>query len=303
MQGSGLPITALGLINTWTNRPFGANDAGVTIDVSGVVSFRVRSPRAVAIPNPSCCLPRTALRPTSMSRSIFRREQRTTEIEPSGDVFVQAEGGTSSNGSASPRSMEPLSSRAPWDHSVTLENRWTNAPFSTDQSGVTVDTAGVVRFQGGDHHQRLQCGAIHLASCLPTDDGECSFRSTCAVRRTDTCRSPRTEPSPLKQRAGPIQTAVLHLAGWGLVRAGLLWDHSVDSRESLDRRALSREQCGRDERLGSNEFQGAIATAGSTSEPLLLPRRTVRQQTSMSPSISSVGPTDIWRSSRPAMYW
>ena len=82
---------------------------------------------------------------------------------------------------------------------LTLLNGWTNAPYRTADAGVS-EANGVVSFQGAI--DTTGSDAVPFIFLLRSDRRRTyTSRSICAVRRTDDCRSTRTERSRLKPKA------------------------------------------------------------------------------------------------------
>jgi hypothetical protein len=140
-----VPLT---LINGWTNAPFGTSIATVE-EVSGIVQFRgaiaTSGTNAEPFTLPLSLSPATEVYiPIDLCNATNGR----LLIEPTGAVFVQAEGGTFSNAqcftSLDGASFSPNSTGFT---ALPLINGWTNAPFSTSNAAAKLIN-GIVHFEG-----------------------------------------------------------------------------------------------------------------------------------------------------------
>jgi hypothetical protein len=141
-------FTPLTLQNGWTNAPFSTSNAAVRT-ISGIVHFKGAIATTGANPVPFT-LP-AAFRPVKqviIPVDLCSATNGRLDIQPTGVVTVEAEGGTFSNAQCftsldgasfakSASSFTPLA----------LQNGWTNAPFSTSNAAVRV-ISGIVHFKG-----------------------------------------------------------------------------------------------------------------------------------------------------------
>jgi hypothetical protein len=140
--------TALKLHNGWTGEPFGTAKPAVRL-ISGIV--RLKGAIATTGSNPVAFTLPAAYRP---ARPVFvpvsqcNATSGRLQIEPTGVVTVQAEGGAFSNAACftsldgvsfarSARSFTPL----------TLQNGWFNSPFGTSAPGIRA-ISGVIYLKG-----------------------------------------------------------------------------------------------------------------------------------------------------------
>jgi len=140
-----VPLT---LINGWTNDPFGTSVATVE-EVSGIVQFRgaiaTSGTNAEPFTLPLSLSPATDVYiPIDLCNATNGR----LLIEPTGAVFVQAEGGTFSDAqcftSLDGASFSPNNTGFT---ALPLINGWTNAPFSTSNAAAKLIN-GIVHFEG-----------------------------------------------------------------------------------------------------------------------------------------------------------
>ncbi|HLW84626.1 MAG TPA: hypothetical protein VKR60_05375 [Candidatus Sulfotelmatobacter sp.] len=140
--------TPLTLINGWTNAPFSTSIATAE-EVSGIVQFRGAIATTGTNAEPFTLPP--ALSPATevyIPIDLCNANNGRLQIEPNGDVFVEAEGGTFSNAqcfTSLDGASFALSSSG--FTALTLINGWTNAPFSTSNAEVAVIN-GAVHFKG-----------------------------------------------------------------------------------------------------------------------------------------------------------
>jgi len=139
---------ALTLINGWTNAPFGTSNATVKV-VNGIVHFK--GAIATTGTNPQPFVLPTQFRPLTnvyVPVDLCNATNGRLDIQPTGAVTVEAEGGTFSNAQCftsldgawfapKPAGFKPL----------TLINGWTNAPFSTSNAEAE-NAYGLVYFKG-----------------------------------------------------------------------------------------------------------------------------------------------------------
>jgi hypothetical protein len=141
-------FTALTLENGWTNAPFSTRNVAVKND-GGIIRFEgamaTSGTNATAFNLPAGFRPATDVYvPVDLCDSTKGR----IRIQPSGDVDVEPE--TSFSNAQCFTSLEgaTFAINPSGYTSVTLENGWTNAPFSTRSVAVRNDNNGVVHFQG-----------------------------------------------------------------------------------------------------------------------------------------------------------
>ncbi len=140
--------TPLTLQNGWTNAPFGTSSAAVRT-ISGIVHFKgaiaTGGTNPVPFTLPAAFRPATrVLIPVDLCNATNGR----LDIQPTGVVTVEAEGGTFSNAACftsldGASFAKSASSYTP----LTLQNGWTNAPFSTSNAAVRT-ISGIVHFKG-----------------------------------------------------------------------------------------------------------------------------------------------------------
>lgn len=141
-------FTSLTLQNGWTNAPFSTRNAAVR-NVSGIVRFQgaiaTGGTNAVPFTLPSSFRPSTA---TYVPIDLCNATKGRLYIQSNGTVTVQAENGTFSNAQCF-TSLEGASFArdASGFTSLSLQNGWTNAPFSTRNARIK-NVSGVVRFEG-----------------------------------------------------------------------------------------------------------------------------------------------------------
>lgn len=139
---------ALTLENGWTNSPFGTRSAGAEV-VSGVVHLKGAIATAGTNPVPFT-LPK-AFRPAGevyVKVDLCDATNGRLQIEPTGVVIVQAQGGAFSN-AACFTSLDSVSYAAGTSGftALTLKNGWTNSPFGTRGAAVA-NINGIVRLEG-----------------------------------------------------------------------------------------------------------------------------------------------------------
>jgi hypothetical protein len=141
-------FTSLTLLNGWTNAPFGTEVAAFS-NASGIVQLKGGIATA-GTSNAPFVLP-VGSRPSStvyVPADQFIANAGRLAIDTAGNVTVEDEGGGFTNG-ASFTSLEGVSFAL--DSSgftpLTLQNGWTNAPFSTRNAAVKND-GGLIRFEG-----------------------------------------------------------------------------------------------------------------------------------------------------------
>jgi hypothetical protein len=132
--GSFLPVT---LQNGWTNGPFGTANAGYK-NVNGIV--HLMGAIATAGTNPVAFTLPVGFRPPAAAYvpvDLCGATNGRLFIAPTGVVTVEAEGGTFSNAQCF-TSLEGASFTAnpTFYTALTLQNGWTNAPFSTSNAAV-----------------------------------------------------------------------------------------------------------------------------------------------------------------------
>jgi hypothetical protein len=140
--------TPLTLQNGWTNSPFGTSAAAVHT-ISGIVHFKGAIATTGSNPVPFT-LP-AAFRPASVvfvPVDLCNATNGRLQIEPTGMVTVEAEGGTFSN-AACFTSLDGVSfaKSASSFTPLTLQNGWTNSPFGTSAAEVHT-ISGIVHFKG-----------------------------------------------------------------------------------------------------------------------------------------------------------
>ena len=140
-----MPLT---LVNGWTNAPFGTSRATVE-EVQGIV--QLRGAIATAGTNPVPFTLPAGFRPTTdvyIPIDLCNATNGRLHITPTGVTDVEAEGGTFSNAqcftSLDGASFAPKTGGFT---ALTLQNGWTNAPFSTSNAAVE-KIFGIVHFKG-----------------------------------------------------------------------------------------------------------------------------------------------------------
>jgi hypothetical protein len=140
--------TSVTLQNGWTGAPFGTSAPAVRT-ISGIVHFKGAIATTGTNPVPFT-LP-AAFRPTSavfVAVDLCNTTNGRLQIEPTGVVTVQAEGGAFSNAACftsldGASFAKSASSFTP----LTLQNGWTGAPFGTSAPAVRT-ISGIVQFKG-----------------------------------------------------------------------------------------------------------------------------------------------------------
>ena len=140
--------TALTLQNGWTNSPFGTAAAAVRT-ISGIVHFEGAIATTGSNPVPFT-LP-AAFRPASVvfvPVDLCDATNGRLQIEPSGVVTVQAEGGTFSN-AACFTALDGVSfaKSASLFTPLALQNGWTSSPFGTSSPAVRT-ISGIIHLKG-----------------------------------------------------------------------------------------------------------------------------------------------------------
>ncbi len=140
--------TPLTLQNGWTTSPFGTSVAAVRT-ISGIVHFKGAIATTGTNPVPFT-LP-TAFRPAAVVDvpvDLCNAANGRLQIEPTGAVTVEAEGGAFSN-AACFTSLDgvSLAKSASSFTPLTLQNGWTTSPFGTSAAAVRT-ISGIVHFKG-----------------------------------------------------------------------------------------------------------------------------------------------------------
>jgi hypothetical protein len=141
-------VTPLTLQNGWTSAPFGTSAPAVDT-ISGIVHFKGAIATTGTNPVPFT-LP-TGFRPASVvfvPVDLCNATNGRLQIEPTGVVTVEAEGGAFSNAACftsldGASFAKSASSFTP----LTLQNGWTSAPFGTSVPAVRT-ISGIVHFKG-----------------------------------------------------------------------------------------------------------------------------------------------------------
>ena len=141
-------FTALTLQNGWFNSPFGTS-APAARTISGITHLKGAIATSGSNPVPFT-LP-AAFRPASVvfvPVDLCTATNGRLQIEPTGVVSVQAEGGAFSN-AACFTSLDGVSfaKSASSFTPLTLQNGWTNSPFGTSAAAVRT-ISGIVHFKG-----------------------------------------------------------------------------------------------------------------------------------------------------------
>src|SRR5580704_14429236 len=147
-QATTITLTPLTLVNGWTNAPFGTSNAAVTT-VSGIV--QLKGAIATTGTNPVPFTLPSAFRPASVvfvPVDLCTSTNGRLQIEPTGVVTIQAEGGAFSNAACftsldGASFAKSASSFTP----LTLQNGWTGAPFGTSARAVRT-ISGIVHLKG-----------------------------------------------------------------------------------------------------------------------------------------------------------
>jgi hypothetical protein len=140
--------TPLTLQNGWTSSPFGTSAAAVST-ISGIVHFKGAIATTGTNPVPFT-LP-AAFRPASVvfvAVDLCNATNGRLQIEPTGVVTVEAEGGAFSNAACftsldGASFAKSASSFTP----LTLQNGWTSSPFGTSAAAVRA-ISGIVHLKG-----------------------------------------------------------------------------------------------------------------------------------------------------------
>ena len=140
--------TALTLQNGWTNSPFGTSAAAART-ISGIV--HLKGAIATTGTNPVPFTLPTAFRPATavfVPVDLCNATNGRLQIEPTGVVTAEAEGGAFSN-AACFTSLDGVSfaKSATSFTPLTLQNGWTNSPFGTSAPAVRT-ISGIVHLKG-----------------------------------------------------------------------------------------------------------------------------------------------------------
>jgi hypothetical protein len=141
-------FTNLTLLNGWTAGPFGTGGPSVA-NIGGIVHFRGAIATSGANPEPFV-LP-ASFRPAVnvfVPVDLCNATNGRLDIQPSGVVNVEAEGGTFANAQCF-TSLDGVTFAlsATGFTGLTLQNGWTGAPFGTSSPAVR-NISGIVRFKG-----------------------------------------------------------------------------------------------------------------------------------------------------------
>jgi hypothetical protein len=159
---SSTSFKALTLQNGWTNGPFSTSNAAARltngiVHLKGAISTFGSNAQPFVLP--------TEFRPASevfVKVDMCNATNGRLQIDPSGTVTVEAEGGTFSN-AACFTSLDGVSfaTSATSFTPLTLQNGWTNAPFSTANAAAE-DIDGIVHLEGA-----IASGTSNVAFTLP----------------------------------------------------------------------------------------------------------------------------------------
>jgi len=140
--------TPLTLINGWTNASFFSTSIATVEEVSGIVQFRGAIANGTS--NEPFTMPPSLIPATEVyiPLDLFGAANGRLVIEPTGDVFIDAEGEVFSN-AQNFTSLDGASFAltSTGFTPLTLINGWTNAPFGTSNAAVQVIN-GAVHFKG-----------------------------------------------------------------------------------------------------------------------------------------------------------
>ena len=262
------PLT---LINGWSNAPFGTSIATVE-EVSGIVQFRgaisTTGTNIEPFTLPASLSPATEVYiPIDLCNATNGRLQ----IEPTGDVFVEAEGGTFSNAqcftSLDGASFAPSSSGFT---ALTLINGWTDAPFSTSNAAVA-----------------LINGAVHFKGAIATSGTNAEpFVLPKAFRPLDEVYVPVDLCNATNGRLDIAPTGVVTVEAEGGTFSNAQCFTSLDGAWFFPKPTgfklltlangwtdapFSTSKAGAENAYGIVYFRGAIATSGTNATPFTLP--------------------------------
>jgi hypothetical protein len=140
-------FTAVTYQNGWHTSVYGTNSVGVKND-GGIIRFEGAmqgGTTALAFTLPAAFAPPTDVYiPTDLCASNKGR----LHIQPSGNVSVETEGPFSDAQCFTSLDGATYALSAAGFTPLGLQNGWSNAPYSTRNAAVSVDTNGTVRFQG-----------------------------------------------------------------------------------------------------------------------------------------------------------
>ena len=147
-QAPATSFRPLTLQNGWTNSPFGTSAAAART-ISGIV--HLKGAIATTGTNPVPFTLPAGFRPAApvfVAVDMCNATNGRLQIEPTGVVTVQAEGGTFSN-AACFTSLDGVSfaKSATSFTALTLQNGWTNSPFGTSAAAART-IAGIVHLKG-----------------------------------------------------------------------------------------------------------------------------------------------------------
>jgi hypothetical protein len=141
-------FTPLTLKNGWTNAPFSTSPAEVAA-ISGIV--HLKGAIATTGTNPVPFTLRAAFRPATavyVPVDLCNSTNGRLDIQPTGVVTVQAEGGTFTNAQCFTSLDGASFAKSATSYTpLTLQNGWTNAPFSTSNAAVR-SISGIVQLKG-----------------------------------------------------------------------------------------------------------------------------------------------------------
>ena len=263
--------TALTLQNGWTNSPFGTS-AAAAHTISGIVHLKGAIATTGSNPVPFT-LP-TAFRPAQavfVPVDLCNATNGRLQIEPTGVVTVEAEGGTFSN-AACFTSLDGVSfaKSATSFTPLTLQNGWTNSPFGTSAAAART-ISGIVHLKGAI----ATTGSNPVPFTLPT-----AFRPAQAVFvQVDLCNATngrlQIEPTgavTAQAEGGAFSNAACFtsLDGVSFAKSATSftpltmqngWFNSPFGTSAPAVRAIS----------GIVHLKGAIATSGTNPVPFTLP--------------------------------
>jgi hypothetical protein len=142
-------FTNLTLINGWTAGPFSTGSPSVAI-IGGIVHFR--GAIATSGTNPEPFVLPASFRPSTnvyVPVDMCNATNGRLDIAPSGDVTVQQQSGDPFSNAQCFTSLDGVTFAvsATGFTGLTLQNGWTNAPFSTSNAAVR-NVSGIVHFKG-----------------------------------------------------------------------------------------------------------------------------------------------------------
>jgi hypothetical protein len=262
--------TPLTLVNGWTSAPFGTAAASVMV-TSGIVHFKgaiASGTSALAFTLPAAFRPsKNVFIPVDLCNATNGR----LDISPSGQVSVEAEGGTFSNAQCF-TSLDGawFAKSASSFTALTLQNGWINAPFGTSNAEVR-NIGGIIHFKGAI----ATSGTNPVVFTLPA-----AFRPTTAVYvPVDLCNATNgrlfIQPGGIvtvQAEGGTFSNAacLTSLDGASFAKSGQFFT-KLTLLNGWTNAPFGTSKAQVHGGSGVIHFKGAVATSGSNPVPFKLP--------------------------------